>query len=201
MERNPLDYQPAHASGARSSIVHAERTANGVVTVRVSYSPEQLRGMVMGLLAVAVLPIIVFSALLITFPAREVFPFLFLLFPIGALFVFLGWRVVRFRPSYTFQADASGITIQSYRGRREWCERLPRDQITNVRLGFGVGKQGGAWLIISLSPPYRFNRRLLSGLGGDHLARVADALRLGIGLPRASWPSGLPITPAPERRP
>ena len=98
-------------------------------------------------------------------------------------------RALGLAKSYLFEADSDGITIHTYRGRREARVRLPRDEITDVRIGFGSARRGSpAWQIIAVNPAFRWNRRLLHDLGGDELARVADALRAGIGLPPRSWP-------------
>jgi hypothetical protein len=108
--------------------------------------------------------------------------------------------VLRIGQSCTLEVDRDGITIQRVRGRREWCEGLPRERITDVRIGFGqAGKSGRstAWLVIAIKPWYRKNLTLLHDLGGDRLARVADAVREGLGLEPVEWPSGRPRKTGP----
>lgn len=194
-----LDYRPAQSKTAPPSVVHIERRAGGGVIVRVAYPPGTFRDAVIASIVVC--------------GALGLFPIFFLWFswrsfPRGALVAFLPWyvfvgaaacilfaHVSRMAQSYTLQADSDGITIQRCRGRREWLERVPRERITNVRIGFGQAGRSGrstAWLVIVVRPWYRMNRTLLHGLGGDHLARVADAVREGLGFEPVDWPSGRP---------
>jgi hypothetical protein len=195
MARNVLDYRPMQNNVESLSVVHVERAASGGVRVRVAYPPGKFRqaliGTAIAFCVVAAFPVAMFCVFWKALPADSRFLLLLPVVPWAGLILFLIRWVSRLRQSYIFQADGDGVTIQSYRGRREWCERLPREQITDVRIGFGSSRRSGqstAWLIIAIKPWYQFNRRLLHDLGGDHLARVADALRAGIGLPPRSWP-------------
>ena len=190
MASPPLNYRPAANKVTSPSVVHVERAANGGVTVRVSYPPGTFRKMAIEA-AWAALPLVFFWVFGPSFSRHGAIVFLFPAAFMAFIILPFAWRVSRFRESYIFEADGDGITIQSYRGRREWSERLPREQIADVRIGFGGGGRSGrstAWLIIAVKPPSRFNRTLLYDLGGNHLARVADALRAGVGLPQRSWP-------------
>jgi hypothetical protein len=152
-------------------------------------------------------------AAIVTCGGFALFPIFFIWYmgsslPRSSHLVFLPWmlfvavlawiifpRVLRIGQSYALEVDRDGITIQRFRGRREWRERVPRERITDVRIGFGqIGKSGrsSAWLTIAVRPWYRKNVRLLHDLGGDKLARVADAVREGLGLEPVEWPSGRP---------
>jgi hypothetical protein len=201
MTPNPLQYRsPTNSPTTPPLVVQTERTADGAVILRVSYPPAKIHEAMMAVVgfclviaAFAAVPFWVFGK---SFSGpRSVF-LLFPALPAAMLIPFMILRVRRLAVSYTFHADSTGILIQYFRSRREWQERIPREQITDVRIGFGsVGGGRGrppgrstAWLIIAVKPWYRFNRRLLHDLGGDQLARVADALRAGIGLPQRSWP-------------
>jgi hypothetical protein len=200
METNRLNYRgPQKPALSSASNIQIERSPAGGVIVRAVYPPGKFRdaiiSTVFGVGAVVACCLFVFlwgfgrSKL----GAKAMF-LLFPLFPIVVVAPLLIRRVLGFAGTYLFEADADGITIHTSRGRREWTTRLPREQITDVRLGFGTvgGRHGSgrstAWLIIALASPNRFNKRLLYGLGGDQLAHVADALRAGIGLPPRSWP-------------
>jgi hypothetical protein len=211
MTSPPLNYHPASNKVSSPSVVHVERAANGGVTVRVSYPPGTFRKMVFqavgACLGMTVFPLVCFFWVFGR-SAGERGAFVLLVPAAFSAFVIplVARGLSRFRESYIFEADRDGITIQSYRGRREWSERLPRDQISDVRLGFGGGGRSGrstAWLMIAVKTRYRANHRLLHDLGGNHLARVADALRAGLGLPRCSWPEGrveVGAAPAPGTR-
>lgn len=199
MAGETLDYRPAQTKAVPVGIAQVERTANGGVIVRATYPAGKFREALVGAIVACV--------------ALGLFPMPFLWFsgwslPGGRLLAILPWmlfvalvawmvigRVLRIAHSYTLEADREGITIQRFRGRREWCERVPRDQITDVRIGFGqAGKsgRGTAWLIIATKPWHRRNRTLLHDLGGDRLARIADAVREGLGLEPVDWPRGRP---------
>jgi hypothetical protein len=177
-------------------VVQIERTEAKRVMVRVVYPPGKLRDAILGIAAIgcfygmfAALWYHIFSMQ----PSlhQRWIPLLVLAPMPIVVILFAAWSVWGVCQSYTFHADREGITIIRQWRRRERSERLPREQINDVRLGFGKGGRGGgggAWLIIDVKPWYRWNRRLLGNLGGNHLAQVADALRTGIGLPPRSWP-------------
>jgi hypothetical protein len=195
MEPPLLDYRPAQTA-AQASVVRVERTSGGRggVVVRVAYPPAKRREEVIAA-AGSCVGMAVCAGLFVWFGWRSSpfpRPFLLLapLFPVAVLVLLLVRRLGTLADAYTFEADRDGLTIQRARGRRECSERLPREQITDVRIGFGSARarRSAAWLIIALTPPHRFNRRLLHGLGADQLARVANALRAGLGLPPRSWP-------------
>jgi hypothetical protein len=200
MKPNRLNYRaPQKPALSSSSSVQIERSSTGGVIVRAAYPPGTFRdaiiGAVVGVGAVVACCVFAFVWMFggSKFGAHAMF-LLFPLFPVLVVAPLLIRRVSGLAQTYAFEADADGITIHTSRGRRERTTRLPREQITDVRLGFGTvgGRHGSgrstAWLIIALASPNRFNKRLLHGLGGDQLARVADALRAGMGLPPRSWP-------------
>ena len=175
-------------------VVHVERAAGGGVVVRVAYPPGKLLEAAIGT-AVVCCALVAFPMLFLWFDRSFRARWSILLWPgflpAAVVTALLALRASSMALSYTFEADGDGITIRRRRGRLEWRERLPRERITDVRIGFGGGGRSGqdtAWLVIAVKPWCRPNRTLLRDLGGDHVARVADALRAGVGLPPRSWP-------------
>jgi len=214
MAGNALNYRPAQNNAVTPSTPQVERCPDGRVVVRAAYPPGKVREAMTvaigGCVALALfpLPFVWFSGR--SFPGLQ--PVLFL--PWMLFVAFAAWivvrRALRAGESYTIEADPDGITIHRFRGRREGCERLPRERITDVRIGFGqAGKSGRStsWLIIAVTPWYRTNPTLLHDLGADRLARIADAVREGLGLEPVDWPSGRPrktsaaAGPAGSKRP
>jgi len=190
MAPNLLDYRSAKNSAASPQVVQVELTATKGVVVRVAYPPGKFRGAKIGV-AVTFGVFGIFAALWYHIGLLQN-PWILLYLAVipAAVSSLLVWRALSFCQSYTFQADQEGMTIERHWGRREWYECLPRERIDDIRLGFSKAGRGGgtAYLIIAIKPWYRLNRRLLHNLGGNHLARVADALRAGICLPPRSWP-------------
>jgi hypothetical protein len=197
MKPNLLNYRaPQKPALSSSTNVQIERTTGGGVIVRAAYPPGKFRDAVISaVFGVGGMVAILFVAFGWMFGrSMQSLFLLFPLFPVAVITPLIISRISRLAQTYVFEADGDGIAIHRSRGRREWTTRLPREQITDVRLGFGTfgGRHGSgrstAWLIIALAPPHRFNERLLHDFGGDQLARVADALRAGIGLAPRSWP-------------
>ncbi len=94
--------------------------------------------------------------------------------------------------SYVFRADATGLAIETLRGARKDEQHLPRSQINDIVLGFGYYRGPHSlfrsWMVIATNAMFSSDIECLQNLGGDHLARVADALRAALGMPKRSWP-------------
>jgi hypothetical protein len=92
-------------------------------------------------------------------------------------------------------ASAEGLWIERT-GRYPRRLVLPRAAIRDVRIRFPRERAGaGCTVTIHRDRWWRRPVRILRGLGGDHAARVADALRAGLHMPPVSWPSGKPSKP------
>jgi hypothetical protein len=68
-----------------------------------------------------------------------------------------------------------------------------RDQIRDVRLAFSrerrqMGGTRNQTSVIIVGEGWLARRRCVRRLAGDEAARIADALRAGLGLPKRSWP-------------
>ncbi len=93
-------------------------------------------------------------------------------------------------------ASAEGLWIERT-GRYARRLVLPRAAIRDVRIRFPRdGSRGGCSVTIYRQRWWRRRIRVLHGLGGDHAARVADALRAGLRMPPVTWPSGKPSRPS-----
>lgn len=90
--------------------------------------------------------------------------------------------------SYLFRIDHFGMTFETSNDWRAKSVRYRRDQIRDILLGFSHSRDAAAvqsWLIIDTLDG---RIKCLQGVGGDHLARIADVLRAALGMPARSWP-------------
>ncbi len=104
-------------------------------------------------------------------------------------------RVPDYFGEHRLVASAEGLWIE----RTGRCPRrlvLPRAAIRDVRIRFPrEARSGSCSVTIHRQGWWRRPLRILHGLGGDHAARVADALRAGLRMPPVSWPGGKPAKP------
>jgi hypothetical protein len=106
------------------------------------------------------------------------------------LMVSLITGAARWARSCEITATPDVMTVNITSGRSAGSASFRRNQIADIRLGFGqryglqIFPKYGAWLIIDAQPPIECLHRF----GGDQLARVADELRHTLGMPKRSWP-------------
>jgi hypothetical protein len=90
---------------------------------------------------------------------------------------------------YVFRADPRGLSVNSEGPFGTHSQTYPREEIGDVRLHAHQGRSGGSAGRLAIEPAHGWKpgHRYLTGLGTIMLARVADALREGLGMPPRSW--------------
>jgi hypothetical protein len=172
--------------------IQIEHLPDHAVAIRVTFPPEQRKRSAKSLfitccvLAVAMIaaPIFVRAGLVSWFVLIAIYT-LVIYFMAMTIRVFLA--VTR---SYIIQASRTGLTFETIAGKNHTTEHFTRGQVIDITLGFsfyrGPNSTFSCWMLIATSNLGEIE--CLQNLGGDHLARIANALREALGMPARSWP-------------
>lgn len=181
------------ANGGPINNVRIEPQADGGVIIRREY-PEQERKtglkIIAGLFAVGLL-ILAVTAVLVRRDLSGVFWMGVVTMFVVAIVHRMARQYTVLTRSYVIRADAAGLSIETTTWRGHTSQQFHRHEIEDVLLDFdrGYGKHRRVFqtiLVIQTSVSRKV--QCLQNVTGDRLAKVADAIRAALGMPKRPWP-------------